>query len=105
MASSTDPKRDVLPPGWGSVGGSHRGGPSISPEGHDALQALARRLEKLEQARLDVQEAVDFLRTLGATWVDIGKVAGISAQAAYQRWSEAGRAQNAARQRKLRQRP
>ena len=71
-----------------------------------AKQALGRLvlvLAEIEDLREKAQCSVDEAREQGATWHDIGNAAGISRQAAYDRFTEKGRARNRENQRKRRQ--
>lgn len=59
------------------------------------LQHSQRQAEMLRDAmEKDARE----LRSSGVTWAEIGSIVGISAQAAYQRWSEAGNKKHRERQ-------
>lgn len=56
------------------------------PGMEEALQEIARlsrEARQLEQQRL---EAVRAARAAGATWAAIGKAAGVTREAAWQRW-------------------
>jgi len=53
----------------------------------DALFRTTSLVVEIAEAQRMLTVFVDEARKNGATWVDIGEAAGISAQAAHQRWS------------------
>lgn len=57
-----------------------------------ALGMITLKQAAVEQAREELEEAVRAARAVGAPWTAIGEAAGMSHQAAHQRWSEAVRA-------------
>jgi len=67
---------------------------------------LVDLLRHLHRQKVDIDTRIDRVvseaRQAGATWAAIGDALKISAQAAYQRWSEEGNAKHAQRQRALR---
>lgn len=73
-----------------------------NPETAQHLGDLALALAQIEAATSLAQASVDKAREAGVSWREIGDIAGVSPQAAQQRWSEEGRRKNAERQRRLR---
>lgn len=55
------------------------------------LGGLAALLEQVQEAEEEVRGQVQHARELGATWAQVGQVAGIKPQSAYQRWTDTGR--------------
>lgn len=89
------------------LGGSEFGDPrrraKRDPDTVDRKYAVLRRLGQLnaraEAINHDLNDAALAARGEGASWAEIGSALGVSPQAAYQRWSDSGRAKHAERQR------
>ncbi len=67
------------------------------------LGQLALVLHEAASLQEKTQALVDEARGKGATWVQIGAVAGVRPQSAYQRWTETGREKNREHQRRRRE--
>lgn len=61
-------------------------------------ERLRLNQERAEALREEMQIDARELRAAGVTWAEIGTIVGISAQAAYQRWSEDGNKKHRERQ-------
>jgi hypothetical protein len=63
-----------------------------------ALAALVVALEHAKRAADEVDQKAAEARSAGATWTEVGEAAGISMQAAHQRWAPGARERHAERQ-------
>lgn len=63
------------------------------------MAVLAAEMEELTQ---EIQQEIECARQLDVTWVQIGEVAGVRPQPAYQRWNGTGREKHRVNQRKRR---
>ncbi|MDB5176290.1 MAG: hypothetical protein JWM81_1148 [Candidatus Saccharibacteria bacterium] len=92
VSSSTE---NLYPQGTAEEVAEHRDLPAILLEIHEAVE----RRKELEEAIAALGAEA---RRQGATYADLAHAAGITQPAAYQRWSEGGKAKHAARQRAAR---
>jgi len=65
------------------------------------LGEFAVKLQQLEELRAEVDELATRAREHGATWTELGRLARISPQAAYQRWSAQGKEKHRLRQQRF----
>lgn len=57
-------------------------------EQQDALDQIAQRIAAIRSETLSLDAWVKLAHSKGASWSDIGLAAGMSKQAAHQRWAE-----------------
>lgn len=73
--------------------------PKTPREVQEQIKArLQNSQRQAEELRDSMEKDARELRSSGVTWAEIGSIVGISAQAAYQRWSEAGNKKHRERQ-------
>ncbi len=71
-----------------------------APSQVDHLGRFAMALVKVDEANAELHQSAIEARSNGATWAELGKLAGISSQAAHQRWNPRAKQLHNERQRR-----